>query len=84
MAQNPNSASAGTGSSALEKEADHVDNLMNSGESKGSAKEAKEGTSGLNNSTQVEQDSRVEKAKADAKAAGGGPDKPEDDLNQDG
>ena len=81
MSQNSGSASSGNGSSALEREADHVDKLMNGGQS---AREAEEGANGLNNSAQVEQDLRIDKAKADAKAAGGGSGKPEDGLNQDG
>lgn len=83
MAQHSGSASSGNGSSALEREADHIDNLMKGGQS-GNAKETKEGAGGLNNPIQVEQDNRVEKAKADARAAGGGSGKPEDGLNQDG
>lgn len=84
MAQQSGSGSSGGSSSALEREADHIDKLMNGDTGAEASKKAEEGANGLNNSTQVEQDSRIEKAKADAKAAGGGPDKPEDGLNQDG
>ena len=71
-------------SSALEREADRVDQMMHDGKNKEVSKEAEGSSSGLNNPTQVEQDNRVAKAKADAQAAGGGPDKPEQGLNQDG
>ena len=84
MAQQSGSGSSGDGSSALEREADHIDKLMNSGQSGTASKETKEGASGLNNPIQIEQDNRVEKAKAEARAAGDGPDQPENNLNQDG
>ncbi|MDX7953815.1 hypothetical protein P7D22_21870 [Lichenihabitans sp. Uapishka_5] len=83
MAQHSGSASSDS-STALDLEANHIDKLMNGGQSGKASKKAKEGASGFNNSTQVEQDLRIDKAKADAKAAGGGPDKQEDGLNQDG
>lgn len=69
------------GSSALEREADRVDQMMGTDTQK---REVHEGQNGLNNPVQVEQDNRVDKAKADAKAAGNGPGKPESGLNQDG
>ena len=72
------------GLSALEREAGRVDQMMNRGQGEAGHEEGKEGANGSNNSTQIEQDNRVEKAKADAKAAGGGSDKPEDGRIQDG
>ncbi len=66
------------GSSAREREAGRVEQPMNGNP------EAKAAERGRNNPAQVEQDNRVDKARADAEAAGGGPDTPEDGLNQDG
>lgn len=72
------------GSSALECEADRVDNLMKGGKGEKAPQETEDGANGLNNPTQVGQDLRIAKGIADAKAAGGGPDQPEAGLNQDG
>lgn len=58
--------------------------VKNGDQSQDASKKARENASGLNNPTQVEQDNRIDKAKADARAAGGGPNKPEGGLNQDG
>lgn len=77
-------AADGKGQSALEREADHIDKLMHDDHSGRHSSEGSEAAGGLNNPVQVEQDNRVEKAKADAKAAGGGSGEPEDGLNQDG
>ena len=84
MAQQPTSSSGGGQDSALEREDKRLRAMTTSGSTGEPAKERKQGPEGLNNPAQVEQDTRNDKARADAKAEGGGPDAPESGLNQDG
>ena len=82
MAQSTKATSPG--SSPLGPDAGHVNRTSQGGPNPAGVKEIKQDAAGSNNPVQVEQDNRVAKAKADAKAAGGGPGKSEDGLNQDG
>lgn len=70
--------------SALHHEADPVESLKKPAAAGEDAMAARESDRSLNDPAQIEQDQRNDRARADARAAGGGPDAPEGGLNQDG